>query len=434
LFIAGESDMNVCAKFTVFFLILILTSLDLSAKEQRGDDLVVTFAPSVSKSPSGGLWAMLSTHTSPTLVDAPINTQVGDCKGAYAWACWFNDQSNKTFMNRKTNQRWVFLGYNKPDFITAADLNGDGKDELIADYKTNSLFGVYVIRDVGKGRPRWQKILSTSAFIAPADLNGNGKKDLIMMDIKSPLKARMDNGRWIQLLPKTPKSLDIANLDGNRKADLVFVFQNRSGLYAKFDKGRLVRLHNRTPVDYIRADIDGNNRDDIVVNFGPGIGVFVRKNTGKWAKLSPVSPTSIVPADLDGNGRDDLIFYYGTNSSYITGKNAPIRVRMDNGKWVTLLKSYATRILEVLDIDKNGQDDMVISSLNSSSLSATSTWVWMNNQKWAELATAEALGVLNGTPIPCIGGTLPLQTFFNNCGWLPFAGFTRQTYTSANLD
>lgn len=427
--------MYIRAQFAVFYIFLILIPLNLTAKEQRGDDLVVTFAPSVSKSPSGGLWAMLSTHTTPTLVDAPIDTQVGDCKGAYAWACWFKTEQNKTFMNRKSNQRWVFLGYNSPDFITAADLNGDGKDELIADYNTKSLFGVYVIRDVGKGSPRWQKILSTRAFIVPADLNGNGKKDLLMMgDNKSPLKARMDNGRWVQLLPKIPQTLGSANLDGNRKADLLLIFQNRSGLYAKFDNRRLVRLHNSTPVNYTTADIDGNNRDDIVVNFGSGVGVFVRKNTGKWAKLSPVSPTSIVPADLDGNGRDDLIFYYGTNASYITGKNAPIKVRMDNGKWVTLLKSYPTRILEVGDVDKNGQDDIFISTLNGASLSASSTWVWMNNQKWAELATAEALGVLEGTPIPCIGGALPLQTFFNYCGWLPFAGFTRQTYTSANLD
>jgi hypothetical protein len=244
----------------------------------------------------------------------------------------------------------------------------------------------------------------------------------------------MDNGKLLQIHPQLPKWLEKYNLDGNRIDDLVMTFASSPGLFAKVNNGNLVKLHTLTPLATYRGDIDGDGRDNLIANFGPNIGTYSRNSKGQWLKLSSASPTHLEAADLDGNGRDDLVFYLGTKSSYVTGKNAPIIIRYDNGKWSTLLANYATRILAAGDIDKNGKDDIVISSLNAKSLTATSTWVWMNNSKWAELATAEALGILGGTPIPCIGGTVPIQNFFGYCGFLPFPGFSRDTYTFANLN
>jgi hypothetical protein len=404
--------------YTLIFSSLFLLGIHAYAKEKRGDDLIVTFAPSVYGVPQGGFWAMISTHKIPTLVEVPVKPRT-DCKGVNIWECWFTGNLSPTTVS---NQRWVFLGRASPEFVKAADVDGDGRDEIVVNYLTKALPGTYIIKDIATGHPRWVTLLNYAANVVPVDLDGNGRDDLIPLSYKeSRLRVRMDNGKWIIIAPGITLLLDKANLDKNVKDDLIATFPKKAGLFIKVNNQSWVKIHSVTAKNFYHADIDGDGKDNIVADFGKGYGVQVRDAKGRWIKIDNRSPIHIEPADLDGNGRDDLIFNYGARTY----------ARMDNGKWTYLLNGR-TRILVAGDVDRNGKDDFVFSWSNpSTNVKAPSTWAFMNNRQTANIASAEAMSILGGTPIACPGGS---QTIISLCGFEQRPGFSRQTYTFANVD
>lgn len=415
------------SKLIVILVVLLnLVSVEAIAKERRGDDFVVSFNVSADRSPTAGFWAMISTNKPPALTLVQKKCPPPGLYGLGNIGCKWENEQNRSLNIRASNQRWVSISKNSPSSVIGADINGDGRDELVANYSSK---GTYIIRDIHTGTPRWEKILNVAANVLPADFNGNGKADLVMLvDEKKPLNVRMDNGKVVKINPTTPKFTDVFNLDGKYRDDLVAVFRNKAGLFIRRNKQAWVRVHAKSPVNYWRADIDGDGRDNIIADFGSVVGTYARSANGKWTKIWAGSPTSIEPADLNGNGRDDLVFYINNNKT---------SVRMDNGKWYPLLDGL-TRVLAAGDIDGNGKDDLVF-SLSGRGSKGTSTWAWMNNSKWAEIANGEALGNLAGVPGPgsCglgLGGLYGYGVGQVNCGWIPNSSFVGSTYTFANLD
>lgn len=380
------------------------------AKEGRGDDLVAIYNVSYDRAPQSGLSAMISTNKIPTFALPPLlSLDDPQCAGVKIWTCNFINASRTTV----SNQKWVGIAKNWPGSVKAADTNGDGKDELIANYSD----GIWLISNIATGTPRWAKILSVGREVDIADLNGNGKAELIAGDFTPGLQVRMDNGKWVKLTNVPVESFSVFNLDGKYRDDLVTILSNKAGLYIKRKNQSWLKIHSRTPLNFWRADIDGDGKDNIVANFGLGLGTYVWKVNGKWVKIWAGSPTHIEPADVNGNGKDDLVFYINNNQTSI---------RLDNGKW-TLLHKGLTRVLAAGDIDGNGKDDLVFSF---GIAYKTSTWAWMNNSQWAEVTDGEALGNLKGHPTSgACGGAGG-----NSCGWQPDSGFVRNTYTFANLD
>jgi hypothetical protein len=227
----------------------------------------------------------------------------------------------------------------------------------------------------------------------------------------------MDNGQWVEVTGVPIKSFWAFNLDGQFRDDLVVTLKDKVGLYIKPKNINWLKIHDQTPLNVWCADTDGDGQDDIAANFGPGVGTYVRLASGKWTNIWSGSPTHIEPADVNGNGKDDLVFYIDNHQTYIGS---------DDGQW-TLLYKGLTHILAGGDIDVNGEDDIVFSLGIGYK---TSTWAWMNISQWAEIATGDALGNLNGLPgLGSCGDGVNI-----NCGWLPNLEFVRNTYTFANFN
>ena len=392
-----------------------LASLNASAKTFRGDDFVAYYSiKEQAHFPTpGGFWAMISNHVAPTLVRVPYKV----CPpGLMGFACRFDNDYLQLFEIKTSNERWVFIHQNMPDYIINADINGDRRDELIVAYGAAS----YIISDVHTGSPRWTKFLSAGKQYEVADLNANGKADLITDRFPAQgLMARMDNGSWATLVTENTSSFWAINSDGKFRDDLVFTIKNKPGLYIKRKGQAIVKINTRTPRETWRADIDGDGKDNIVANFGAGVGTYVLLANGRWSLISTASPTHVEVADLDGNGRDDLVFYTDGNK---------VVERMDNGKWYTLWYGL-TRVLAAGDIDRNGKDDIVLGRLNAFNrpgINSTSTFVLMNNSKWAEMSTAEPMSVAGYIRTPVCADPV--------CVYIPAQGFKRYTHTFANLD
>jgi hypothetical protein len=392
-----------------------LSSFSAVAKTRRGDDFVAYYSiKEQAHFPTpGGFWAMISKHVAPTLVRVPFEVCPSGLMGI---ACEFRNDAKRLFETKQSNERWVFIHQNMPDYIINADINGDGKDELVAAYPDGS----YIISNVHTGTPRWTKFLNENRQFEVADLNANGKADLITGMSPTPgLRARMDNGSWVKLTGENTASWWAINIDGKFRDDLVLTMRNKPGLFIKRKNQPIVKINTRTPREIWRSDIDGDGKDNIVADFGVGVGTYVLLANGKWSLLSSASPTHIEVADLDGNGRDDLVFYTNMNK---------VVVRMDNGKWNTIWNGL-TRVLAAGDIDRNGKDDILLGRLNAFNrpgFNTTSTFVLMNNSKWAELSTAEPMSVAGYIRTPVCADPV--------CVYIAAPGFKRYTYTFANLD
>ena len=120
-----------------------------------------------------------------------------------------------------------------PNFVTAADVNGDGAaDLLVATRAPSYVYEVAVLLGVGNGTFGQANMFTTEygpAWIAVADLNGDGKPDLAIAHCCGATDATfmLGNGDGtfqpdVHLTAAVaPSSLAVADLNGDGKPDLV---------------------------------------------------------------------------------------------------------------------------------------------------------------------------------------------------------------------
>jgi uncharacterized protein (TIGR03437 family) len=140
----------------------------------------------------------------------------------------FLGQGNGSFQNPVNYPAGI-----NPNFITAADVNGDGALDLIVATRAPSFtYSVDVLLGNGNGTFGATTAFSTSygpAWIAVADLNGDGKPDLAIAhccgETDTTFKFGNGDGTFqpdVHLAASvSPATLQVADLNGDGKPDLV---------------------------------------------------------------------------------------------------------------------------------------------------------------------------------------------------------------------
>jgi len=227
---------------------------------------------------------------------------------------------------------------NSPDCVTAADVNGDGKPDLISANAGSLGNGntLTVLTNNGSGG----FVLASSPVVGggpisvvAADVNGDGKPDLISANYGSlgngnTLTVLTNNGNGGFVLASSPGvgsnpfSVCAADVNGDGKVDLIcakklsstlIVFTNiGSGV---FGSGYQVPV-GAAPSSVCAADVNGDGKVDLIsANTGNGAGntLTVLTNNGSGGFVlasSPVvgsAPVSVISADVNGDGKPDLI-------------------------------------------------------------------------------------------------------------------------------
>jgi gliding motility-associated-like protein len=255
---------------------------------------------------------------------------------------------------------------NFPRSVVIADMDGDGKPELLSTNAGDNTISVFrnisTIGTITVGSFATKVDFTTGVYpsnVAIGDLDGDGKPDMVTPN---------SNGNTISILRNTstsgsitagsfatkvdfatgnsPANVAISDLDGDGKSDLavanagaVSIFRNIStsgsittgSFAAKVD----VTTGTNNPSSIAIGDLDGDSKPDLAVTNGSNtLSVFRNTSTsgditvGSFATkvdfTTGNNPLSLAMGDLDGDGKPDLtVTNFSTNNISIF-RNSPI--------------------------------------------------------------------------------------------------------------
>jgi hypothetical protein len=245
-----------------------------------------------------------------------------------------------------------------PTGLTAADINGDGrKDLIVANAGSNSVSVLLNTTAAGATAPSFASeatfAVSANPFrVAVADINGDGKPDLIVTNGGA-------DGVSVQL-----------NTTATGSTTPSFALQQT------FDTGA-------TQDAVATADLNGDGRPDLIVTHGTGVdSVSVLLNTttpGTTAASFAAQQTfavgdrnvSIATADLNGDGKQDLIVTNYTNGtvSVLLNSTATGAAAASFAAQETFAAGTGPISVAVADINGDGLKDLVVANGGSNSIS-----------------------------------------------------------------
>lgn len=228
----------------------------------------------------------------------------------------------------------IFSGYGSgPNAVIAADVNGDGRIDLITANGNGTSGSLSLLTNNGSGGFGLATLLlltgPTYAAVA-ADVNGDGKLDLICPNLSAgTLSVFTNNGSGgfklsvTLTVGSTPNSVVATDINGDHKVDLIClnsggtanngsltVFtNNRSGgfgLNATYNAGN-------KPTAVTAADINGDGQADLICAIYGGNTLMVYTNNGNGGFVLTATstvgnaPYSVISADVNGDGKLDLV-------------------------------------------------------------------------------------------------------------------------------
>ena len=295
-------------------------------------------------------------------------------------------------------------GGNVPRGLTAADLDGDGDNDLVVAIQGEDAVRVLLNKGTGDFRASGAgptAVPDNPQAVAAADLDGDGDKDLAVPSNASgdvTILRNNGNARFAEFpaspeeAGSSPESIVAADLDDDGDQDLAV---------ANFSDDSVTLLRNRgngnfnepgtspvatgsNPESIVAADDDGDgdvdlavanlNSSDVTLLRNNGVGRFVEPATspesiGELA-VGGSPPSSLVAGDWDGDGDSDLAIATsrdiveqlrnnGTGNYTHVDDRPPWEGRVgDNPNWIA-----------VADFDLDGDHDLATANLGSSDVS-----------------------------------------------------------------
>jgi hypothetical protein len=240
-------------------------------------------------------------------------------------------------------------------FIKSADLDGDGKPDLIASYATantglfrntatpgnldNNSFAAEV--DISSG--------SHSTIVGIADMNGDGRQDLITynQDVgELTVWQNQSSPGTIAFvkavaLPDAGAAIAIGDIDGDGRPDII-------------------QVDNLQPtLKLIKNNSTGGILDN--TSFDPPVGF----NSGNGIEFLDVQ-------DLDGDGKPEIITCNRTDNTLSVFRNTAVAGIIDNSSLDVAVNYPAGKgpfNLAIADIDADGKADLIVSNTDSNTIS-----------------------------------------------------------------
>jgi len=260
-------------------------------------------------------------------------------------------------------------GSNPASLVAVADIDGDGKPDLIVVDRSTNTFSILrnkstagAITTASFASSVFFATDSTPSSVAVGDLDGDGKPDIVITSLYSnkisvyrntatlgsittaSLAAQVD---FITDTVSLPTSVAIGDLDGDGKPELVVtnsfsntvsILKNKSivGTIDSTSFAAAVDFATGSGATYVAiADIDGDGKPDLVVSNFNAKSVSVLRNTTVADSINANSfaakvdftvgtgPHALAIGDLNGDGKPDIVVAnQGSNTVSILANQA----------------------------------------------------------------------------------------------------------------
>jgi hypothetical protein len=324
-------------------------------------------------------------------------------------------------------------GGHEPYSVAVADVNGDGKpDLLVANYcasNSNNCSNGEVGVLLGNGDGTFQTAVTYSSggffadSVAVADVNGDGKPDILVANTGGVpicsgggVGVLLGNGDGTFKTAVTycsgggPVSLAVADVNGDGKPDLVVVSSLVSVLLGNGDGTFQTAVSYESggypPESVAVADVNGDGKPDILVaNYcvdecaiTGNVGVLLGNGDGTFQTVvtyDVANPTSVAVGDVNGDGKPDVL---------VVDPQVGVLLGNGDGTFKTVVYynpgAYGTESVAVADVNGDGKPDLLVANECASYLSCDngSVGVLINTSL---TATATAL---TSSPNPSTSG------------------------------
>jgi hypothetical protein len=340
--------------------------------------------------------------------------------------------------------------------LVAADLNGDGKPDLVSTLDNGEVINGWL--NNGKGgfvQTYLNSVVGDENVLAVGDVLGNGKPDIVAAGYggpdnwshKDPLSLLLGNGKgsftraWsgsynLVLPAENPiTSLALADFYGNGRLGLVGadtageVFVSTSSISTLFPP-RLFRslfipaiAANPGPAYLAVGDINGDGKPDIVVAAGGAVSVLLNQGNGVFgaAQTHTVggSPTAVAVGDFNRDGKLDVV---------TANANGTVSVLLNNGNGAFgTAHNYAiggpANSVAVGDFNHDGFLDIAMTGAETDVLLNNGNGTFGAYRKVGPAGTNVVAADFNGDGFPDLAEIDASHTYLdvirNNADWMP---------------
>jgi len=221
-----------------------------------------------------------------------INTEIPEVMVNFrnGIACDFGPEYGLYLWDRTGD--WQRINTVDPVIMISADVDEDGRDELIAGFTGH---GLYYYDDPGL----WTTTPINTALPDAMVRYSNG----VVCDYGATLglMSYSQAGGWVEFNPEDPDKIAVVDIDGDGKDELVVSFVGY-GLYTyKPEGGTWDPINREIPESMIQL---GNG---IALDFGATYGLWVWSQAGGWQQRNTVDPGLMVAVDIDNDGVEELV-------------------------------------------------------------------------------------------------------------------------------
>ena len=246
--------------------------------------------------------------------------------------------------------------------VRAADLDGDGADEVVVGGAPGSIVAVK------SGKPAWQfDAKGAVRSVWTADLEGDGRVSVIAGSEDTNVYVLDEQGRkkWSAEVPfyfQTPvvRSVFTGDLNGDGKLEVVAAVESwRYHAFTHDGKPMWRAMTVRPSSTGCAADLDGDGCDEVIA--GTDYHRWHCIDGGgdiRWSYHPPGGPraNSATAGDVDGDGLKEAIFAGADTNIHVLKPDGQVLWRFNTGDEVTQVIAA--------DLDGDGRDEVVASSMS----------------------------------------------------------------------